>query len=122
PEQFLSVAEDCGLIVEINNWVLQSAVETAARWYHGPWPEARVAVNVSPRQLLDQRFVDRLQGLLQEYQLPPRSIEIELNESVLPTGPSTIDALKRLRAKALRSRSMISALVIRHSRHWKNYH
>jgi diguanylate cyclase (GGDEF)-like protein len=101
PEQFLSIAEDCGLIVEINNWVLQSAVETAARWYHGPWPEARVAVNVSPRQLLDQRFVDRLQGLLQEYQLPARCIEIELTESVLQTGPATIDALKRLRAKGV---------------------
>lgn len=101
PEQFLSIAEDCGLIVEISNWVLQSAIEAAARWHHGPWPDARVAINVSPRQLLDQRFVDRLQGLLQEYQLPARCIEIELTESVLQTGPATIDALKRLRAKGV---------------------
>lgn len=101
PEQFLSIAEDCGLIVEISNWVLQSSIEAAARWHHGPWPDARVAINVSPRQLLDQRFVDRLQGLLHEYQLPARCIEIELTESVLQTGPATIDALKRLRAKGV---------------------
>lgn len=101
PEQFLSIAEDSGLIVEISNWVMQSAIESAARWYHGPWPEARVAINVSPRQLLDQRFVDRLQGLLHEHRLPTRCIEIELTESVLQTGPATIDALKRLRAKGV---------------------
>ena len=101
PDQFLSIAEDTGLIVEISNWVMQAAIEAAARWYHGAWPEARVAINVSPRQLLDQRFVDHLQRLLQEYRLPTRCIEIELPESVLQTGPATIDALKRLRAKGV---------------------
>jgi diguanylate cyclase (GGDEF)-like protein len=101
PEQFLSIAEDSGLIVDISNWVLQAAVEAAARWHHGAWPEVRVAINVSPKQLLDQRFVDRLQGLLQEHRLPTRCIEIELTESVLQTGPATIEALKRLRAKGV---------------------
>jgi EAL domain-containing protein (putative c-di-GMP-specific phosphodiesterase class I) len=42
-------------------------------------------------------FVDRLLGLLAEYQLPPRCIEIELTESVLQNGPTTVEALRRLR-------------------------
>jgi diguanylate cyclase (GGDEF)-like protein len=98
PGQFLAVAEESGLIMEISDWVLRSAIETASHWHHGSWPEARVAINVSPRQLIDQRFVDRLRALLQEYRLPARCIEIELTETVLQTGPATIENLKCLRA------------------------
>jgi diguanylate cyclase (GGDEF)-like protein len=98
PGQFLAIAEESGLIVEISDWVLRSAIETAARWHHGSWPQARVAINVSPRQLFDHRFVDYLLELLQVYRLPSRCIEIELTESVLQTGAATIDTLKRLRA------------------------
>jgi EAL domain-containing protein (putative c-di-GMP-specific phosphodiesterase class I) len=58
----------------------------------------RIAVNVSARQLLDPRFVERLQGLLGEFQLPSRCIEIELTENVLQTGPATIETLRQLRA------------------------
>jgi diguanylate cyclase (GGDEF)-like protein len=98
PEQFLAVAEESGLIMEISDWVLRSAIETASHWHHGSWPDVRVAINVSPRQLIDQRFVDRLRALLLEYRLPARCIEIELTETVLQTGPATIENLKCLRA------------------------
>jgi diguanylate cyclase (GGDEF)-like protein len=98
PGQFLAIAEESGLIMEISDWVLRSAIEAAAHWHHGAWPEARVAINVSPRQLIDQRFVERLRDLLREYRLPPRCIEIELTETVLQTGPATIETLKCLRA------------------------
>ena len=98
PSQFLAIAEESGLIMEISDWVLQSAIEAAAHWHHGAWPEVRVSVNVTPRQLSDASFVDRLRDLLRTHRLPSRCIEIELTESVLQTGAPTIDALKRLRA------------------------
>lgn len=98
PGQFLAIAEESGLIIEISDWVLQSAIEAASRWHHGAWPEACVAINVSPRQLLDDRFIDRLKALLELHSLPPRCIELELTESVLQTGLATVDILKRLRA------------------------
>jgi EAL domain-containing protein (putative c-di-GMP-specific phosphodiesterase class I) len=101
PDQFLAVAEESGLIMEISDWALRSAIEAASAWHHGAWPEARVAINVSPRQLLDIRFVDRVGELLVEYRLPPRCIEIELTESVLQTGATTIAALHRLRATGI---------------------
>jgi diguanylate cyclase (GGDEF)-like protein len=97
PGEFLAVAEESGLIMEISDWVLESAIEAAARWHHGAWPEARVAINVSPRQLLDAKFADRVWELLTTYRLPPRCIEIELTETVLQTGPATIAALRDLR-------------------------
>src|SRR5665213_203511 len=98
PGKFLANAEESGLIMEISDWVLRTAIETAAHWHHGAWPEARVAINVSPRQLLDGRFVESLIGLLDQHRLPTRCIEIELTESVLQTGVATIEALKRVRA------------------------
>jgi diguanylate cyclase (GGDEF)-like protein len=98
PGQFLAIAEESGLIIEISDWVLQSAIEAASRWHHGAWPEACVAINVSPRQLLDDRFIDRLKALLELHSLPSHCIELELTESVLQTGPSTVETLKRLRA------------------------
>ncbi len=101
PDQFLAVAEESGLIVEIGDWALHSAIEAASAWHHGAWPDARVAVNVSPRQLLDSRFEGRLADLLVEYRLPSRCIEIELTESVLQTGAATLAALHRLSASGI---------------------
>ena len=98
PSRFLGVAEESGLILEIGDWVLRAAIEAAAYWHHGAWPEVRMAINVSARQFMDAGFVDRLQGLLRTYRLPPQCVEIELTESVLQTGLSTIDSLRRLRA------------------------
>lgn len=101
PSEFLSIAEESGLIMEISDWVLQAAIESASRWHHGAWPEARVAINLSSRQLLDARFVDRVTGLLKEHRLPAHCIEIELTENVLQTGAATIDILHQLRREGV---------------------
>lgn len=101
PAEFLTVAEESGLIMEISDWTLRTAIETAAQWHHGSWPEARVAINLSSRQLLDSRFVDRVMELLQQHQLPPNCIEIELTENVLQTGAATIEVLRCLRANGI---------------------
>jgi diguanylate cyclase (GGDEF)-like protein len=98
PDEFLAVAEESGLIVEISDWVLRTAIGTAARWHRGAWRRARVAINVSARQFLDYRFVSRLEGLLEEFDLPARCIELELTESVLQTGSQTVRTLDQLRA------------------------
>ena len=101
PADFLAVAEESGLIMHISDWVLRSAVQSAAKWHHGPWPDVRIAVNVSARQLLDPRFVEQIQSLLTEFRLPARCIEIELTENVVQTGPATIQTLRELRALGL---------------------
>ncbi len=97
PQDFLPVAEDCGLIREIGDWVINSTVEHAARWNAAAWPAVRVAVNVSALQLLDTRFVHGLRLALDRYQVPPQCIEVELTENVLQTGHHTTEALVALR-------------------------
>ena len=101
PSEFLAIAEESGLIMQLSDWVLRSAISTAAQWHHGSWPEVRVAINVSSRQLIDATFVDRVRNLLLEYRLPSHCIEIELTESVLQTGPVTLEALRQLRAHGI---------------------
>ncbi len=98
PSEFLAVTEESGLILELGDWVLRRAIETAANWQRTSWPEVKVAINVSPRQLLSASFVDRVRRLLQEFDLPARCIELELTESVLQTGAATIESLRQLRS------------------------
>jgi diguanylate cyclase (GGDEF)-like protein len=98
PADFFDVAERTGLITDISNWALRSAIQAAALWQSGPWPRARVAINISSQQFLDGHFVERLQTLLAKHSLPPQCLEIELTENVLQTGSTTIAALHRLRA------------------------
>jgi diguanylate cyclase (GGDEF)-like protein len=97
PADFFDVAERSGLITDISDWALRTAIQAAAFWQSGPWPKARVAVNVSSQQFLDAEFVQRLQSLLEQHSLPPECLEIELTENVLQTGANTIATLHRLR-------------------------
>jgi diguanylate cyclase (GGDEF)-like protein len=99
PGEFLAVAEASGFIKEIDNWVMRAAIEAAAQWHRGAWPKARVAINVSSRQLLDPSFVERLKQLMAEHSLPVECIEIELTETVLQTGAATIRTLHALEAE-----------------------
>jgi diguanylate cyclase (GGDEF)-like protein len=96
PGEFLAVAEQSRLILDIGDWVMREAIRTLAAWRLGPWPSARIAVNVSARQLMDGRFPPRVADLLAEHNVPPAALEIELTESVLQTGPQTVDSLREL--------------------------
>jgi EAL domain-containing protein (putative c-di-GMP-specific phosphodiesterase class I) len=97
PSEFFDVAEQSGLITEINYWALRTAIAAAANWQNGAWPKARVAVNISSQQFLSGDFVQHVAQLLEQHQLSPSCLEIELTENVLQTGPTTIEALRRLR-------------------------
>jgi diguanylate cyclase (GGDEF)-like protein len=99
PGEFLAVAEQSGLIAQISKWVLRTAVQAAAQWHHGGWPGARVAVNISSKQLLDPHFAQSLGELLQEFALPAQAIELELTETVIQTGSATIAALRLLQSQ-----------------------
>jgi diguanylate cyclase (GGDEF)-like protein len=101
PGEFLSVAEESGLILGISDWVLRSAIEAAEAWRRGPWPQARIAINVSVRQVLDLGFESRLLSLIERHALPPQCVELELTENVLQTGRATVEAISRLRAAGI---------------------
>ena len=83
PDQFISIAEESGLIVPIGDWVLRQACEQASSWQRQGLPAVRVAVNLSPAQFKDSRLVDLVTTVLSESSLDPRLLEVEITESVL---------------------------------------
>jgi diguanylate cyclase (GGDEF)-like protein len=95
--EFIHIAEKSGLIHELTGWVLRSATSTAAAWRAGGWPEARVAINVSPPQFFESDFVAQIVRSLESAGLPASALELELTETVLQTGSTTIESLRQLR-------------------------
>lgn len=83
PDQFIPVAEECGLIVDIGRWVLQEACKQARLWLDNEIGPICISVNVSAWQLVDGAFLDDLQSAIQTNAISPNLIELELTERVL---------------------------------------
>jgi diguanylate cyclase (GGDEF)-like protein/PAS domain S-box-containing protein len=83
PVQFIPVAEDCGLIVPIGNWVLREACRQAQAWIDAGLPKITMAVNVSAVEFRHDNFLEDLFATLAETGFDPQSLEVEVTESVL---------------------------------------
>jgi diguanylate cyclase (GGDEF)-like protein/PAS domain S-box-containing protein len=102
PAQFIPVAEDCGLIVQIGRWVLHEACRQTQTWAQAGLQLATMAVNVSAVELRSDEFLDGVIAILAETGLDPRALELELAESALMKHvESTEGILKALRAKGV---------------------
>ncbi len=102
PAQFIPVAEDCGLIVPIGNWVLREACQQARTWLDVGLPLASMAVNISAMEFRNENFLQGVFAILKDTDLDPRFLELELTESVLMKhADSTESILKALRAKGI---------------------
>ncbi len=83
PGDFISIAEETGLIVPIGAWVLRAACRQAALWLRESHQPLRVAVNLSSLQFREAGFVALVQSVLEETGLPGDLLEFELTESLL---------------------------------------
>jgi diguanylate cyclase (GGDEF)-like protein len=94
PDQFISIAEDSGLIRPIGAWALREACRQARSWQDARLP-VTTAVNVSAIQLRDEGFLAGLWAILGESGLDPGSLELELTESVLMKEAEAAAAILR---------------------------
>ncbi len=83
PLQFIPVAEETGLIIPIGRWVLRTACAQSARWLREGLRPVRLCVNLSMRQLQDDRLVADIAGALSDHGVPPNLLELELTESMI---------------------------------------
>jgi diguanylate cyclase (GGDEF)-like protein len=99
PEKFIPLAEECGLIGKVGQWVLETALKEAANW-----PEhVRVAVNLSPIQFNDPGIVDIVARAIDESGVKPQQVELEITEGVfLAEGDSTDETFARLKKLGVR--------------------
>jgi diguanylate cyclase (GGDEF)-like protein len=87
PGQFISIAEETGLIVPIGQWVLRTACAQVRAWEVLGVAAVPVAVNLSARQFRDAGLAESVAGILRESGCPPSAIQLELTESALMQNP-----------------------------------
>jgi diguanylate cyclase (GGDEF)-like protein/PAS domain S-box-containing protein len=83
PDIFIPLAEECGMIGAIGDWVLQQACRQARAWQEAGLPPMTMSVNVSPRQFDDLRLVARVADALEESGLAAGLLELEVTESLI---------------------------------------
>jgi EAL domain-containing protein (putative c-di-GMP-specific phosphodiesterase class I) len=98
PTAFIPIAEESSRIVSLGAWILRSACTQFARWQAEGWSPARIAVNISGNQLRRTNFLRIVDGVLNQTQLDPRSLELEVTESVFleESGAEMLQELRRM--------------------------
>ncbi|GGP00675.1 EAL domain-containing protein [Nonomuraea glycinis] len=98
PSEFIPLAEQSYLMRQLTEYVINEALEQAARWWRAGLP-VQISVNISARDLLDSALPEQLEAGLARLQLPPSAIQLEVTERIL-TGQQayTHDTIKALAA------------------------
>jgi EAL domain-containing protein (putative c-di-GMP-specific phosphodiesterase class I) len=103
PVEFIAVAEECGLIDELGLWVLHEACSTYQKLRQDGINLGHVSVNVSMRQLRDDRFVAEVNAALLRYAIGAEALEIEVTESTLAGNQKEVNQrLEKLRRMGVR--------------------
>lgn len=102
PTTFIPVAEETGLIVPIGEWVLRTACEHIRSWHEQRFRPIRISVNLSGRQFREDGLIDSVTAILQETEINPDLLELEITESVLmDDAESTVARLAKLKAMGI---------------------
>ncbi|MHC8324196.1 putative bifunctional diguanylate cyclase/phosphodiesterase [Pseudomonas sp. GB2N2] len=103
PSDFISVAEDSGLIVPLSKWVLAQACRQACAWQAAGLPKICMSVNMSAIDFRQRDFVDGIEKILEQTGLEPALLELEITEGVLMQNiETTVTALTRLKTLGIR--------------------
>ena len=98
PQQFIDIAENSKLILELGEWILKKACLQARKWHVKGFRDIKIAVNFSINQLSQYGIVDTVENILQETKLDPSMLEIEIVENVLMKNVKKVEkTLKSLR-------------------------
>jgi len=102
PDKFIRIAENCGLIVPIGEWVVRTACRQARKWQDEGLPAVSIAINVSAVQFRQEDFCELIRRVLHETGLAPQYLELELTEGLLLANADvTFSVLQELKAMGL---------------------
>ncbi len=100
PNEFIAIADECGLLDEIGEWVLFEACRQAKTWQREGLRPMRVAVNLAPSQFRLVNLVDQIRGALEATALDPQYLEVELTETAVMSDPEAsiriLEAISRM--------------------------
>ena len=87
PSEFIPIAEDTGLIVPLGEWVLRTAARQLREWLDKDFPALTISVNLSPVQFRQSHLPELVQRIVEESQIPPHLLELELTEGAAMDDP-----------------------------------
>jgi diguanylate cyclase (GGDEF)-like protein/PAS domain S-box-containing protein len=97
PADFIPIAEETNLIIEIGEWVLDKVCEDFRTWQRSTTSPGRVSVNLSLKQLRQPNFIKRIGAIMRSHEVSPTSLELEITETTLMENPErTITLLNQL--------------------------
>lgn len=98
PVEFLEIAQETGLIINIDKWVLDTACKQLGVWKKQGYNDLKVAINLSLKQLKQERLLYWIKKALSRYGIRPSQLELELTEnSLIDNSTETIETLNRIR-------------------------
>lgn len=102
PGEFISLAEQSDLIGQLTMWVMEQAIIQARCWRDQGW-SIETAVNLSARNLADQRLPEKIAELLNQHRLPSAQLKLEITESIIMSEPErALDTLTQLHAMGVK--------------------
>ncbi|MBF0519812.1 MAG: EAL domain-containing protein [Nitrospirae bacterium] len=102
PVEFIPLAEETGLIIPIGEWVLRTACKESIEWQRAGYPPIVIAVNLSVKQFRSENLIKTIEDILDETQLRPELLELELTESiVMEDAEKAIKVLRNVRDKGI---------------------
>ena len=103
PMQFISLAEETGLIIPIGLWVLKTACAQNMAWQRDGLPSISMAVNLSPRQFLDENLLRHIDDVLLSTGMPANLLQLEITESmVMQNVDRTVKLLHQIQRRGVR--------------------
>lgn len=103
PADFIPIAEDSGMIIEVGEWVLKTACAANKRLHDAGFGGLTVSVNLSPSQFKEPGFPEKVARILKDTGLPPGYLEFELTESVIiHNAEEIINAMRELKENGIR--------------------
>jgi diguanylate cyclase (GGDEF)-like protein/PAS domain S-box-containing protein len=103
PSRFIPVAEECGLILPLGDWVLARSMQLLAEWQRDEMGGLRLAVNLSARQFSGGALLARLDQLVAQHRINPELLELEITETAAMRDPeATRQLLRQLRARGFK--------------------
>jgi len=98
PDRFIPVAEECGLIEPLGEWVMRTACRQGQQWLAEGLAVPRLSVNVSVREMRSHDYVERVTAILAETCFPAERLEIEVTESIIQSVDHSLRLFTRLKA------------------------
>ncbi|BCS97195.1 hypothetical protein DSLASN_28270 [Desulfoluna limicola] len=103
PDEFIHIAEEIGLIVELGEWVLTTACRQTMLWHQQGYPHLGIAVNLSAKQFQSTRLLNQVQRKQDQFSLPDDCLTLEITENiVMEDVESAITMMKQFRDLGIR--------------------